>query len=61
MNEEAFIKYSMALLVSLAITLVTMGYAHLKNKFSERMDQILMALFIIDALLVLLVIIKTWL
>ena len=61
MNTEAYLKYAIVLMVSLAITLLVIGYAHLKSKFSKKMDQLLMALFIINALLVVLLILKTWL
>ena len=61
MNTTAYLKYISLLTLALAITISILSYATLKNKFSKKMSRILTIVFIIDALLVLLVIIKTWL
>ena len=61
MNTTAYLKYISLLTLALAITISILSYATFKNKFSKKMSRILTIVFIIDALLVLLVILKTWL
>ena len=60
MNFEAYFMYTIILLITAIITLFIISYANVKNDFSKKITKIIIIAFIIDALILGMLVVKTW-